>query len=61
MTSLVIRAATVKDVSSIVSIRLTALTEEELSGFSASEFATYSSTEELQRVWSREKQIDGRL
>jgi len=57
MTSLVIRAAAVKDVSSIVRIRLTALTEEEIRGFSAPEFATYSSIEELRKVWSRENRL----
>ena len=53
MTTLAIRAATVKDVSSIVRIKLAALTEQEIRGFSAPEFATYSSTEELRKVWSR--------
>jgi GNAT superfamily N-acetyltransferase len=53
MASLVIRAAEVQDVSSIVRIRLAALTEEEIRGFSAPEFATYSSTEELRKVWNR--------
>jgi len=54
MTSLVIRAATVKDVSSIVRIRLATLTEEEIRGFSAPEFTTtYSSTKELRKVWRR--------
>jgi len=57
MTSLVIRAASVKDISSIVRIRLAALTEEEIRGFSAPEFATYSSTEELRKVWSRENRL----
>jgi ribosomal protein S18 acetylase RimI-like enzyme len=57
MTSLVIRAATAKDISSIVRIRLAALTEEEIRGFSAPEFATYCSTEELRKVWSRENRL----
>jgi hypothetical protein len=54
MTQLTIRAATIKDVSSIVGIRLAALSDEEIRGFSAPEFtATYTSTEELRKVWSR--------
>ena len=53
MTSLVIRAAAVKDVSTIVRIRLGALTEEEIRGFSAPEFWIFSSTKELLKVWSR--------
>ena len=57
MTSLVIRAETVKDVSSIVRIRLGALTEEEIRGFSAPEFWIFSSTEELRKVWSRENRL----
>jgi len=57
MTSLVIRAASVKDVPSIVRIRLAALAEEEIRGFSAPEFATYSSTEELRKAWSRENRL----
>ena len=53
MTLLVIRAGTVKAISSIVRIRLGALTEEEIRGFSAPEFTiTYSSAEELRKVWS---------
>jgi len=58
MTSLVIRAASVKDVSSIVKIRLAELTEAEIRGFSAPEFTTtYSSTEELRKVWSIENRL----
>ena len=54
MTQLTIRVATIKDVSSIVGIRLAALSDEEIRGFSAPEFtATYTSTEELRKVWSR--------
>jgi ribosomal protein S18 acetylase RimI-like enzyme len=58
MTPLVIRAASIKDVSSIVGIRLAALSEEEIRGFSAPEFTmTYTSTEELRKVWSRENRL----
>jgi uncharacterized protein YrrD len=51
MSSLVIRAATVDDIPSIVTIRIGAVTAEELCGFSAPEFAIYSSTETLTKNW----------
>jgi ribosomal protein S18 acetylase RimI-like enzyme len=53
----VIRAATVKDISSIVKIRLAALTEEEIRGFSAPESATYLSIAELRKAWSRRNRL----
>jgi len=53
MTTLVIRAATVKDVSSIVRVRLATLTKDEIRGFSAPEFATTSSTEKLHKLWDK--------
>lgn len=53
MTPLVIRAATVKDVSSIVRVRLATLNAKEIRGFSAPEFATTSSTEKLQKLWGK--------
>jgi ribosomal protein S18 acetylase RimI-like enzyme len=54
MTSLVIHAATIHDIPAIVRIRLTALTEDEIRGFSVPEFATYSSTDELRKIWAGE-------
>ena len=54
MTSLVIRAATVKDISSIVRVRSAALTEDEIRGFSAPEWVIFDSTEKLQQAWDRE-------
>jgi GNAT superfamily N-acetyltransferase len=57
MPSLVIRDATIKDISSIVKIRLETLTEKEIDGFSAPEFATYSSTEELRKLWFRDNKL----
>ena len=48
----VIRTATIRDIPSIVKIRLATLAEEEISGFSAPEFAYSSSIEKLQEVWS---------
>jgi GNAT superfamily N-acetyltransferase len=53
MSSLVIRVATIRDISGIVKIRLKTLTDEEISGFSAPEFATTSSNEKLLKVWDR--------
>ena len=53
MLSLAIRAATIGDISIIVKIRLRTLTDKEISGFSASEFATTSSTEKLLKVWDK--------
>ena len=41
MSSLVLRAATIKDISSIVEIRQETLTDEEIDGFFAPEFATF--------------------
>jgi ribosomal protein S18 acetylase RimI-like enzyme len=54
MTSVMIRPATVKDVSSIVRIRLATLTKKEIRGFSAPALTTtYSLTEELRKMWDR--------
>jgi ribosomal protein S18 acetylase RimI-like enzyme len=57
VTSLIIRAAEVEDIPSIVGVRLTALTEEEIRGFSAPEFAIYSSIEKLQQAWDRKNRL----
>ena len=51
MSQLVIRPATIKDISSIVKIRLETLSDNEISGFSAPEFANTSSTETLLDTW----------
>lgn len=54
MTSVMIHPATVRDVSSIVRIRLATLTEKEIRGFSAPALTTtYSLTEELRKMWDR--------
>lgn len=52
MNSLVIRAASIRDVPFIVKIRLGALTKKEICGFSAPEFATTSSTKKMRELWS---------
>lgn len=57
MPLIVIRKASAKDVPSIVRIRLASLTEEEIRGFSAPEFATYSSTKELRKMRSRKNRL----
>lgn len=48
-----IRPATIHDISSIVNVRLGALTDEEIAGFTASEYAIYSSVEKLRKMWDR--------
>lgn len=58
MTSMVIRAASIKDISSIVKLRLAALTEKEIFGFSAPEYTvTYTSMKELRKIWSKENKL----
>lgn len=57
MASWTIRAAAVGDIPSIVRVRLTALTEEEIRGFSTPEFATFSSAEELGNAWTAENRL----
>ncbi|MCZ2809416.1 MAG: GNAT family N-acetyltransferase [Candidatus Bathyarchaeota archaeon] len=52
MTSLAIRAAKIKDIPSIVEVRQAALTEDEIRGFSAYEFPSYYSDEELRKAWA---------
>jgi hypothetical protein len=51
MSPLVIRPATIRDISSIVKIRLETLSNDEISGFSAPEFANTSSTKKLLNAW----------
>jgi len=53
MSPLVIRPATIRDISSIVKIRLETLSDDEISGFSAPEFANTSSPEALLHSWER--------
>ena len=58
MIPLSIRESTVEDVSPLVQIRLAAISEKEILGFSAPEFtAAYSSTEKLRKMWSRENRL----
>jgi hypothetical protein len=54
MISVMIRPATVRDVLSIVRIRLAMLTEKEIRGFSVPALTTtHSLTEELRKLWDR--------
>ena len=51
MNSLIIRAASVRDVPSIVRIRLRTLNEEEIRGFSSPDSASTSSTKKMLEIW----------
>jgi ribosomal protein S18 acetylase RimI-like enzyme len=53
MSPLLIRAATIRDIPSIVKIRLNTLSDDEISEFSAPEFANTSSTETLLDSWKK--------
>ena len=52
MASLIIRPASIRDVPSIVEIRLGAVTVEDISEFGVPEYNFYSSIEKLQKMWS---------
>jgi ribosomal protein S18 acetylase RimI-like enzyme len=57
MTKLLLRTATPEDIPSIVRACLTSSTKEEAKGFAADEWVTYSSPEELRKVWARENRL----
>lgn len=57
--SLSIRPASVDDISSIVEIRLDALTEEEVAGSAISGDSLYLSVEKLHEVWDKENKFIG--
>jgi len=57
MTKLVIRTATPDDIPSIVNVSLASTTKEETKGFAADEWVTYSSPEELRKVWAEENRL----
>ena len=59
MTALKIRPATISDVSSIVEVRLGALTDDEISGFSVPGDNLYSSVEKLCDMWDKENRLKG--
>lgn len=54
MSSLVIRPALINDIASIVEVRLSAFTEEEVSGFITSAESLYTSIERLRKIWEKE-------
>ena len=54
MSSIVIRPASIEDVSSIVEVRLGAFTEEEAAGFTILGESPYTSIERLQKMWDKE-------
>jgi len=54
MSSIVIRPASIEDVSSIVEVRLGAFTEEEAAGFTIPGESPYVSIERLQKMWDKE-------
>jgi ribosomal protein S18 acetylase RimI-like enzyme len=57
MVKLVIRTATMNDIPSIVNVSLTSTAKEETQGFTATEWATYSSSEDLRKVWAEENRL----
>ena len=57
MSSLTIRPASIGDHKSIVKIRLDALTEEELVGFSIPDANLYWSNEKLKELWDKENRL----
>ncbi len=59
MNSLTIRPASITDVSSIVGVRLGALSKEELSGFSVPGDSLYSSTDMLRKAWRKGNILEG--
>jgi ribosomal protein S18 acetylase RimI-like enzyme len=54
MSSLVIRPAVIRDVSSIVEVRMGAFMEEDVSGFIVPGESLYASTEKLRKMWDKE-------
>ena len=54
MSSLVIRSASLTDVSSLVKIRLGAINDKEATGFTVPGEGLYSSIEKLREMWDRE-------
>jgi ribosomal protein S18 acetylase RimI-like enzyme len=57
MGELVIRKATVDDISSIVDVSVASTAKDETQGFAASGWITYSSSEELRKAWDEENRL----
>jgi ribosomal protein S18 acetylase RimI-like enzyme len=59
MSSLIIRPASINDISSIVEVRLAAFTEEEVSGFIVPGESLYTSIRRLRKNWDKENLLKG--
>jgi GNAT superfamily N-acetyltransferase len=59
MSSLIIRSASIDDISSIIEVRLGAFTEEEVSGFIVPGESLYASFETLRKNWDKENLLKG--
>jgi GNAT superfamily N-acetyltransferase len=59
MSSLVIRPASINDISSMVEVRLGAFTVEEVSGFIVAGESLYASVERLRKIWDKENLLKG--
>jgi ribosomal protein S18 acetylase RimI-like enzyme len=57
MVKLVIRTATINDIPSIVDVSVASTAKDETQGFAASEWVTYSSSEELRKAWAEENKL----
>ncbi|WXG45196.1 MAG: GNAT family N-acetyltransferase [Candidatus Atabeyarchaeum deiterrae] len=57
MTELVIRPAIRDDIPSICEVNLSSKTRSEIAGFTAPEFATFSSPDVLAKVWARRNRL----
>jgi len=57
--NLIIRKATAKDIPSIVKVRRTAFTKEEVKGFSTTTPSIYYSIEELSEAWDHDNVLKG--
>ena len=53
MEGVIICKASLHDVHAIVEASLTSASKEETNGFAAAEWVTYSSSDELRKVWDR--------
>lgn len=57
MTKLIILPATVSAIPFIVQVSVSSTTKEETEGFAAAEWVTYSSPEELRKVWADKNRL----
>ena len=59
MSSLIIRPASITDISSIVKVRVCAFTEQEVCGFIVPGESMYASQEKLRKMWDRANLLKG--